>query len=89
MLDELRPYLQNDGGADPPELGIPVGLVGAGAFVGTAVELQKLQTVGEVAHIWVWLKIKQEGLRRFWSMFLLARVPVWCRFFEPQPYCIW
>ena len=24
--------------------------------------------------IGVWLKIKQEGLRRFWSMFLLTRV---------------
>ena len=27
--------------------------------------------------IWVWLKIKQEGLRRCWSMFPLARVPFW------------
>ena len=35
--------------------------------------------------MWVWLKIKQEGLRRFWSMFPLNRVPFWCRFFEPQP----
>ena len=34
---------------------------------------------------WVWPKIKQEGLRRFWSMFLLTRVPFWHRFFEPQP----
>ena len=34
---------------------------------------------------WVWLKIKQEGLRRFWSMFPLARVAFWCRFVEPQP----
>ena len=34
--------------------------------------------------IWVWLKIKQEGLRRFWSMFPLTRVPFWYRFFEPQ-----
>ena len=25
--------------------------------------------------IWVWLKIKQEGLLRFWSMFPLTRVP--------------
>ena len=36
--------------------------------------------------IWVWLKIKQEGLRRFWSMFPPTRVPFWHRFFEPQPY---
>ena len=36
--------------------------------------------------IWVWLKIKQEGLRRFWSMVPLTRVPFWCRFFEPRPY---
>ena len=34
---------------------------------------------------WVWLKIKQEGLRRFWSMFALTRAPFWYRFFEPQP----
>ena len=34
---------------------------------------------------WLWLKIQQEGLRRFWSMFPLTRVPFWYRFFEPQP----
>ena len=34
--------------------------------------------------ICVWLKIKQQGLRRFWSMFPLTRVPFWYRFFEPQ-----
>ena len=34
---------------------------------------------------WVWLKIKQEGLHRFWSMFSLASVPFWYRLFEPQP----
>ena len=39
----------------------------------------------------VWLKSKQEGQttgganRRFSSMFPLTRVPVWHRFFEPQP----
>ena len=33
---------------------------------------------------WLWLKIKLEGLRRFWSMFPLTRVPFWYRFFEPQ-----
>ena len=32
----------------------------------------------------MWLKIKQ-GVRRFWSMFPLTRVPFWYRFFEPQP----
>ena len=36
--------------------------------------------------IWVLLRIKQEGLRRFWSVFPLTRVPLWYRFFEPQPY---
>ena len=29
---------------------------------------------------WLWVKIKQEGLRRFWSMFPLPRVPFWYRF---------
>ena len=38
------------------------------------------------ASIWPWLKVKQEGLRGFWSMFPLAKVPFWYRFFEPQPY---
>ena len=33
----------------------------------------------------MWLKIKQEGLRRFWSMCSLTRVPFWYRVFEPQP----
>ena len=40
--------------------------------------------VSEVS--WVWLKINQEGLRRFWSMFPLSRVPFGYRFFEPQPF---
>ena len=35
--------------------------------------------------IWVGLKIDQEELRRFWSMFPLTRVPFWYRLFEPQP----
>ena len=26
---------------------------------------------------WVWLKFKQEGFRRFWSIFPLTRVPFW------------
>ena len=33
----------------------------------------------------MWLNINQEGLRRFWSMLPLTRVPFWYRFFEPQP----
>ena len=28
---------------------------------------------------WVWFKMKQEGLRRFWSMFPLPRDPFWCK----------
>ena len=51
---------------------------------------------GDVSQVsWCWsqailamrvgLKLKQEGLRRFWSMFPPARVPSWCQFFEPQP----
>ena len=36
--------------------------------------------------IWLWLKINQEGLRRFWSMFSLTRVPFGYRFFEPYPF---
>ena len=39
----------------------------------------------QISANWLWLKIKQEGLRRFWSMFPLTRVPLWYRFFEPQP----
>ena len=38
---------------------------------------------------WVWLKIKQEGLRRCWSKFPLTRLPFWYRFFEPQPHEVW
>ena len=38
------------------------------------------------SYIWVWLKVKQKGVRRFRSMFPLTRVPFWYRFFEPQPY---
>ena len=34
---------------------------------------------------WLWLKIKQEGLRGFWSMFPLTKVPFWYQFFEPLP----
>ena len=34
---------------------------------------------------WVWLKVKQEGLRRFWPMFPLTSNPFLYRFFEPQP----
>ena len=35
--------------------------------------------------MWVWLKIQQEGLRRFWSIFPLTRIPFWYQFFEPYP----
>ena len=36
----------------------------------------------------MWLKIKQLGLRRFWPMLPLARVPFWYRFIELQPYLV-
>ena len=26
---------------------------------------------------WLWLKVKQEGIRRFWFMFPIGRVPFW------------
>ena len=35
-------------------------------------------------NIWVWLQTSQ-GLRRFWSIFPVTRVPFWYRFLEPQP----
>ena len=35
---------------------------------------------------WLWLKITQEGLRGFWSVFPLTKVPFWNRFFEPLPF---
>ena len=50
---------------------------------------QFLHYKGHLTHtqtIWLWFKIKQEGLRGFWSMFPLTRVPFWYRFFQPQPY---
>ena len=31
-------------------------------------------------------KLDGGGVRRLWSMFPLARVPFWYRFFEPQPF---
>ena len=31
-------------------------------------------------YIWVWLKVKQEGVRRSWSMFPLTRFPFWFPF---------
>ena len=40
---------------------------------------------GSVQLNWQRLKIKEPGLRRFWSIFPLTRVPLWCRFFEPYP----
>ena len=35
---------------------------------------------------WQWLKIKELGLRRFWSMLPVTRVPFLYRFFEPYPH---
>ena len=40
----------------------------------------------ELANIWVWLKINQEGLHRFWSMFPLTAVSCSYWFVEPQPF---
>ena len=40
----------------------------------------------QVTEIWLWLKIKLERLRGFWSMFLRTKVPFWYQFVEPQPY---
>ena len=37
---------------------------------------------------WVWLKIKQLGLRRCWSTFPLTRVPFWYPFLEPHPFVL-
>ena len=36
--------------------------------------------------VWVWLKIKELGLRGFWSLVPYTKVPFWYHFFEPQPY---
>ena len=38
--------------------------------------------VGFAKVMWQWLKIKELGLRRFWSMFPLTRVPFWYWFFS-------
>ena len=38
--------------------------------------------------IWQWLKIKELGLRGFWSMFPLTRVPFWYRVLEPYPFLV-
>ena len=35
------------------------------------------QTVPRRIRMWAWLKIEQEGLRRFWSIFPLSRVLFW------------
>ena len=35
--------------------------------------------------IWVWVKLKPIGDRRFWSIFPFARVPFWVPIFDPQP----
>ena len=36
--------------------------------------------------IWVWLKIKDLGLRGFLSLVPFTKVPFWYQFLEPQPY---
>ena len=41
--------------------------------------------VAESPGEWVWLKIRQQGLRRFWSMFPRTTVPLWYRVFQSQP----
>ena len=41
---------------------------------------------GDFSHLQrQWLQIKEPGLRRFWSMFPLTRVPFWYRVLEPYP----
>ena len=37
--------------------------------------------------IWVWLKTKQAGLRRCWSMFPLTRIPFWVPGFGATAIC--
>ena len=34
---------------------------------------------------WVWLNIKELGLRRCWSLVPFTKVPFWYMSFEPQP----
>ena len=36
--------------------------------------------------IWLWVKIKPPGDRRFWSIFPFTRVPFWAPIVDPQPY---
>ena len=36
--------------------------------------------------VWVWVKIKPPGDRRFWSMFPFTMIPFWVHIFDPQPY---
>ena len=37
-------------------------------------------------YIWVWVKIKPSGDRRFWSFLLFTRVPFWVPIPDPQPF---
>ena len=71
------------GGSETPGAKGPQPLAFKG-FVRPSSRLERCPT-----SMWVWLKIHQEGLRRFWSMFPLTRVPFWFRFFEPQPCVSW
>ena len=64
------------------------GFSGRGFSAVEASQLPKRRHGGKGTLIWQWLKIKQEGLRRFWSMFPLTRVPFWHQLFEPQPFVV-
>ena len=35
--------------------------------------------------MWLWLKIKELGLRRFWSLVPFTKGPILAHLFEPQP----
>ena len=45
--------------------------------------VEKFRT--EQGVIWVWVKIKATGDRRFWCMFPLPKVPFWVPICDPQP----
>ena len=63
---------------------VVVGSVTLHCFTGW---LEKTQFVSLTCQgIWVWVKIKPPGDRRFWSMFPLTRVPFEVPILDPQPY---
>ena len=67
-----------------PSLRFAVGCLGArwfGSWAGVNSKSKSVQAAKRQRDIWLWLKIKQQGLRGFWSMFPLTRVPFWYRFF--------